>query len=97
MLEMIDRQNGRFARPSYSLSSSLTLMCTSSKLFHRNTSEMNKFSNEAFQKLNALLVHYQTVIDQRLTIFHQLFSWTLVRLSKCPIDKIIGLQGLLTV
>ena len=47
--------------------------------------------------LSRISLHYQTVIDQKLTTFHQLFSWTLVGLSKCPIDKIIGSQGHLNV
>ena len=33
------------------------------------------------------------MIDQRLRAFHQLFSWTLVGLSECPIDKIISSEG----
>ena len=36
--------------------------------------------------------HYQTVIDQTLTVLHQLFSWTLDGPSKRPIDKMIGSQ-----
>ena len=47
--------------------------------------------------LSKISLHYQTVIDHRLTVFQQLFSWTCVGLSKCPIDKMIGLQGHLTV
>ena len=43
--------------------------------------------------LSKISLHYQPVIDQRLTLVYQLFSWT----SKCPIDKMIGLQGHLTV
>ena len=41
--------------------------------------------------------HYQTVINQRLTVFLQLFSLTSVAPSKCFIDKMIGLQGHLNV
>ena len=41
--------------------------------------------------LSKISLHYQNVIDQRLTVFHQLFSWTSVGPSKCPIDKMIGL------
>ena len=37
------------------------------------------------------------MIDQRLEMFRQLFSWTTVEQSKYPIDKMIGLQGPLTV
>ena len=42
-------------------------------------------------------LHYKIVIKQRLTVFHQLFSWISVGLSKCSIDKMIGSQGHLTV
>ena len=37
------------------------------------------------------------MIDQRLEMFRQLFSWTTAEQSKYPIDKMIGLQGPLTV
>ena len=47
--------------------------------------------------LSKISLHYHTVIDQRLTGFHQLFSWTSAGLSKGPIDKMIGSQGHLTV
>ena len=47
--------------------------------------------------LSKISLHYQTVIGQSLTVFYQLFSWTSAELSKCPIDKMIGLQGYLTV
>ena len=33
------------------------------------------------------------MIDQRLPVIHQLFSWTSAWPLKCPIDKMIGLQG----
>ena len=52
------------------------------KKFHRPLSKIN--------------LHYQTLIDQKLTVFHQLFSWTSVVLSICPIDKMIGSKGHLT-
>ena len=35
--------------------------------------------------------------NQRLEAFSQLFSWTSVGYSKCPINKMIGLQGHLSV
>ena len=47
-----------------------------------------------FSKIN---LHYQIVIDQRLKVFHQLFNWTSVGLSKYLIDTVIGSQGDLTV
>ena len=63
--------------------------------------QMNKFPNYTFKKfhcpLNKVSLHYQTVIDQRLRVIHQPFSWTSVGPSKCPIDKIIASQGYLTV
>ena len=37
--------------------------------------------------LSKISLHYHTVIGQTLTVFHQLFSWTSVGHSKCPIDK----------
>ena len=47
--------------------------------------------------LSKISLHYQTVIDQKVTVLHQLFSWTSVAPSKCPINKMIGLQGHLIV
>ena len=48
-------------------------------------------------RLSKIRLHYQTVTDQRLTVFHQLFSWTSVGPSRWPINKMIGLQGHLAV
>ena len=39
--------------------------------------------------LRKINLHYETVIDQKLTVVHQFFSWTSIGLSKCPIDKMI--------
>ena len=47
--------------------------------------------------LSKICLYHQTVIDQRPTIFHQLFSWTFVALSKFPIDKMVDSQGQLRV
>ena len=41
-------------------------------------------------------LHYQTVIDQRLTVFHRLFSCTSVGPLKCLINKMIGSEVHLT-
>ena len=53
---------------------------------------MNKFLH--YKKLYCLLckysLYYQTVIDQRQEVCHQLFSWTSVGPSKFLIDKMIG-------
>ena len=43
--------------------------------------------------LSKFSLRYQTVIDQGLTVFHQLFSWTSAGPSKCLIAKMIGSQG----
>ena len=48
-------------------------------------------------RLSKISLHYQTVIDQRITLFNQLFSCTSVGPSKYPIDKMISSQGHLTV
>ena len=99
-LEMSDRQNDGFDGLSDSLRSSLTTVCTSWELYRRICFE-NKFSNYAFKRfhcpLSKISLRYQTVIDQSLTVFHQLFSWTSVRPSKCLIDEMIGSQGSLAI
>ena len=101
-LEMSNLQNDLFRRPSESLSNSLNAMCTIWELLHKNFfSKSLKFKIrycENFQcPLNKISLHYHTVIDQKLTVFHQLFSWTTVRPSKCPNDKMISLQDHLRV
>ena len=52
---------------------------------------------KSYCPLSKISLHYQTVIDQRVTVLHQLFSWISVGPSKCPINKMIGLQDHLTV
>ena len=47
--------------------------------------------------LSKISLHYQAVIEQRLTVIHLLFSWTSAGPSKCPIDKMFGSHGHLTV
>ena len=92
------QMSDRFAKPSESISNSLNAMCTIWELLHRIVfaSYWNlklgivKVFNVLLSKIS---LHYQTVIDQKLTVFHQLFSWTSVGPSKCPIDKMIGSQG----
>ena len=49
-----------------------------------------KNANRYLDKIN---LHYHSVNDPKLTVYHQLFSWTLVGLSECPIKKMIGSQG----
>ena len=63
--------------------------------------QINKFWNYALKKvpypLSKISLHYVTAPPSQLTVFHQLFSWTSVGLSKCLIDKMIGSQGRLNV
>ena len=47
--------------------------------------------------LSKISLHYQSAIDQRLTVIHQMFSWTSAGPSKFPIHKMSGSQGHLTV
>ena len=58
---------------------------------------MNSFCKKVNFPLSKIRLHYQTVIGQRLTVFHQLFSWTSFGPNKCPIAKMIGSQDHLTV
>ena len=70
--------------------------------FTQNFFEIKKFSIKHCRKFRCRLskirrLHYETVIYHRLTVFHQLFRYTSVGPSKSPIDKMIGLEGYLTV
>ena len=82
--EMSGWQNDRFARPSESLSNSLNAMCTIEELFpsqklFRKLLKLKIRHCKNFQcPLSKISLHYQTGIDQRRTVFHQLFSWTSV-------------------
>ena len=63
---------------------------------------MNEFPNNPFKKKLFLLSvklawFFKLFQNQRLETFYQLFSWNSVGPSKYPIDKMIGLQGHLTV
>ena len=70
-------------------------------LSHKIFSIWKNVQTKNFRKLHCSLskinLHYQTVIYHRLTVFRQLFSWTSVGLSKCPINKMIGSQVYLNV
>ena len=95
-IKMSDQQNHRFARPSESLSNSLNafrkMRSPSEKFFWKSLKFKIRHCKNFQCPLSKISLHYQTVIDQRLTVFHQLFSWTSVEPSTCPIDKMIGLQ-----
>ena len=42
--------------------------------------------------MSKIRLEYQTLRNQRLTAFNQLFSWTSDGLSKCLINNMIGSQ-----
>ena len=78
---MSNWQNYWFARSSESLSNSLNTMCTSWELPHIIFFGSQYFEIKYCKKfhchLHKISLHYQTMIDQRLTALYQLFSWTL--------------------
>ena len=69
--------------------------------FKVNSFEMIQFPNQPLKKINCafdkLSLLLQTVLESEARGFLALFSWTSVGLSQCPIDKIIGWEGHLTV
>ena len=69
----------------------------SQKFFCKWINNWSRHSNSFYCSLIKISLHYQTVIDQRLTVCHQLFSWTSFGPSECPINKLIGSEGYQTV
>ena len=69
----------------------------SQKIFWKWINFWIRHSKKFHCPLSTISLHYQTAIDQKLTVLHQLLSWTEVGPSKCPIDKKIGSQDHLTV
>ena len=71
--------------------------------FKGNSFEMSQFPYQSLKKINSafdktgLLLQIALESEQRLKAFYQLFSWTSDGFSKCLIDKMIGLQGYLTI
>ena len=76
-------------------------MTSSRGSFKPNSFEINECPNRPLNKIKndfhkiSLLFH--TVLESVAKAFYQLFSWSSVGPSKCPIDKMISLQGYLTV
>ena len=70
------------------------LRTPSQKIFCKSINFKIKYCKKFHCKIS---LYYQTVTDQRLTAFHQLFTWASAGPSKCPIDKMISLQGYLTI
>ena len=80
-LEISDRQNDRFVRQSESLRQFVEchvyyLSTPSQKLFWKSLKFKTKHCKNFKCPLSKVSLQCQTVIDQRLTIFHQLFGWT---------------------
>ena len=73
------------------------LRTPSQEIFCKSIHFKIKYCEKFHYRLRKMSLHYETANDQRLTAFHQLFSWTSAGPSKCPIDKMIGSQGHLTV
>ena len=92
---MFDRQNGRFGSWSESLS-----IFPGSTLHHPKAFRNLILSKWIFifSKLLAIIsikldCFFKLFWNQSLETFWQLFGWTSVGPSKCPIDKIMGSQG----
>ena len=73
------------------------LRTPSHKIFCKSENFKIKYCKIFHCRLHIISLHYQTVVDERLTVFHQLFSWTSVGPSKYLIDKMIGPQSQLRV
>ena len=73
------------------------LRTLSQKFFSKWINFSIRHCKKFYCPLRKISVHYQTLIDQRLPVFYQLFRWTSVGPSKCLINKMIGSQDNLTV
>ena len=73
------------------------LRTLSQKIFPKWKNFQSKHCRIFHCRLSKIGLHDQTVIYHRLTVFHQLFSWTSVGLSKCPINKMTCSKGHLNV
>ena len=62
------------------------------EMFSKWKNFQTKDSRKFYSPCSKISLHYETVIYHKLTVFHQLFSWTSVGLSKCPINKMIVWQ-----
>ena len=76
-LGMSDRQNDRFARPSDSLKSSEYHVYQLQKIFPKLINAQIRQCKKFHRPFSKISLYYQTLIDQRLKVFHQLFSSTL--------------------
>ena len=69
--------------------------------YKANSFEMNEYPNQPLKKLAIISIKlayfFKLFWSQTLEPFCKLFRWTSVGLSKCPINKMIGLQDHLTV
>ena len=99
---MSDRQNDRFARPSESLSSSPGATWHHTEALSKLIlSKWMNFQTSHLKKLEMISIKltcfFKLFQDQRIQAFYQLINWISVGPSKCPINKMIGSQGHLTV
>ena len=63
------------------------------KTFSKWNNVQSKHCRKFHCPLSKISLYYLNVTSYRLTVFRKLFNWTSVGPSKCPIDKLIGLQG----
>ena len=95
-LEMTDQKIDRFPRPSDIWAVSRLQCVLVKNSFTENFSTWVNFQITHCEKfdcpLSKISMHYQS-----LTVIHQLFIWASVGLSKCPMDKMIGLLSHLTI
>ena len=72
----------------------LYLRTLSQKIFSKWINTQIRHCKKSLCPLNKISLPYWSMIGQRLTVSHELFSWTSVAYLKCPIDKMIGSQGI---
>ena len=94
-LKLLDQQNDWFARrvQHYIIQRFFQnyLRIPSQKFFWKSLKFKIRHCKNFQCPLSKMSLHYQTVIDQRLTVFHQRFSWTSGRPLKCRDNLVNGL------
>ena len=73
------------------------LRTLSQKFFSKWKNVQTKHCRKFYSPLSKISLHHETVIYNRLIVFHKLFSWNSVGPSKYSINKIIGSQGHLNI
>ena len=67
------------------------------EIFFEMKNVQTKHCRKFYSPLSKISLHHETVIYNRLIVFHKLFSWNSVGPSKYSINKIIGSQGHLNI